>query len=156
MNSPNPHLVGNWSVVLEKLIFNFITVFSLFCYQLPLIWKKPCILYLQGWFINIGCNCLGGSGQEYFFLELSMYSLCFTIICPWKGGDPLLELTWIPFTQNDVWQVYLKLANDFKDEYQFLIVVMYLYFSAIIFTLEKGLALHLLKLQFPKPNDGLV
>ena len=85
-----------------------------------------------------------------------MYSLCFTIICPWKGGDPLLELTWIPFTQNDVWQVYLKLANDFKDEYQFLIVVMYLYFSAIIFTLEKGLALHLLKLQFPKPNDGLV
>ena len=99
-----PSLVEIGLVVLKKKTLNFISVFSLFLYDLPLgkgsapsfeqFWI-PFTLYPGMLCAKFGWNWPSGSGGQDFKI-LSMYFRSFVIISPWKRARPFI---WIAITQ---------------------------------------------------------
>ena len=103
-----PSLVEIGLVVLKKKTLNFISVFSLFLYDLPLgkgsapsfeqFWI-PFTLYPGMLCAKFGWNWLSGSGEE-IFLILSIYFSYFLIKSPWKRAWPFIWTNLIiPITQ---------------------------------------------------------
>ena len=100
-------LVEIGSVVLEKNIFffNFVNVFSLFCYYLPL--EEDRALHLNKIEIPSSkdalCQVWLKLAQWFRRRRFLKFRLCFfryfLIISLGKGRVPSFEQTWIPFTQ---------------------------------------------------------
>ena len=80
---------------------------------------------------QIWLNWPSSSGGEDFKIS-SMYLCYFVNISPWKRLGPSFEHTSIPFTQDALCQVWLKLAQWFWRKRFFLILSMYFRYLVII------------------------
>ena len=155
-----PSLVEISPAVLEEEIFKFVNVFLLFRYYLPLkkggplhgnklessshkdalpqVWLK-----LAQWFL-----------RRRFFNFINVYSL-FHYYFPLEKGRALhLNKLETPSPKGALCQVWLILAKWFWRRKYFYFVNVYLLFHSYL-PLEKGMALHLNKLESPSPMDVL-
>ena len=109
----------NWysQVVLEKRIFNFVNVFSLFRNNIPL--EKGRTLQLNKlephhtkmvW-AKFGWNWINGSGEEDFLNDVNVFSLFRNYFPLEKGGVLLLNKLESPLSKDALCQVWLKLAQ---------------------------------------------
>ena len=77
------------------------------------IWTNLNPLHTGMFFAKFCCNWPTGSGEGDFYIS-SMYFHYFLIISPWKKGRALhLNKLESPFSQNDLCQIWLKLAQWF-------------------------------------------
>ena len=153
-----PRLVEIGSVVLEKRIFNFVIVFSIFRNYLPL--EKGGARHLnklepftQGCFVpslvEIGPVVLEKT------LILSMYFRYFVIISPWKRAGPFIWTNLNPLHPRMLCAKFGWNWPSGSGEEDFLISSMYFSLFRYYLPLEKGRALHLNKLESPSPKNAL-
>ena len=148
-------------VVLEKKIFNFINVFSLFRNYLPL--EKGVVLHLnklesfssKETLCQVWLKLAQWFFRRRFFYFVSLYFGYFLIISPWKSAWPfILTNLNLPYPR--------MLCASFgwnwsgcsgEEDFQFFVNVFSLFRNYLPF--EKGVTLHLNKLVYPLPKDTL-
>mgnify|MGYP003692074683 CR=1 FL=1 len=79
------------------------------------------------------CNWPSGSGEEDFFLILSMYFQYLVIIFPWKRLGPSFEQTWVLITQECFVPNLVEIGPEVQEKKNFLISSKYFRYLVIIF-----------------------
>ena len=93
---------------------------------------------------------------EKTFLKFSQCIFAISLLSLLETGrDPSFEQIWVPVTKgmDALCQVWLNLAQWFLRRFLSFIKVFQLFCNYLL--LEKGMALHLKKLEFPLPRDAL-
>ena len=102
---------------------------------------------------KFGRNWLGDSGEEDFLIS-SMYFHHFVIISPLKRKGPFIWTNWSPFTQGCFEPRLVQIGPVVLERRVLKVVNLFLLFPNYP-PFEKGMALHLNKLESLPPRDTL-
>ena len=122
-----------------------------------LIYESLSLLHPRTLCVKFGWNwslTSGSEEQDFFNFVNTCICLLFRNYLSFEKGAPLhLNILDFPLPKDALCQVWLKLAQRFWRRFLNFVNVSSLFCNHL--PLEKGVVLHLSKLEFPSPNDAL-